>query len=117
MHERLGPGPDDDAVRDERPEMFGRHMLVIECQHIDVAREFAQGRQIGVIPDRCIWNHLGRAHVWALGKYLETDAECFGCRCQHARELSAAYDSNYRKYHESKVYRVQGTVRHVRTSD
>lgn len=60
VHERVGPGAYGDAVRLQRPQVLGRHMFVIESDHVTAACETPQRLQVAVVTDDDVAHHLRR---------------------------------------------------------
>lgn len=86
--EGLQPGPDDDAVVDQRAHDGQVHLFMVEGDHVDPIR---QRPQVG-LDQRGSEQHLGRDRgsgiVRALGEHGDRQAERTACFCGHPRQLS-----------------------------
>ena len=89
-------GPHRDARLDERGEHVLRHVLVVERDDVDVAREREHGRGVAVVADRRRGER--RRHPLLLGEHAQLDAELDRRRDHHAGQLPAADDSDSQRH-------------------
>ena len=83
-----GPGCTADAGVDERAQHVLRHVLVVEGDDVDLAREGEHGLGVGVVADAVRGERRG--HAVGLGEHPEVDAELDGRGNHHPGELPAA---------------------------
>ena len=76
----------------ERPQVLGRHVLVVERDDRDVGDDGPQVVEVGVVADPVVGDDLGGRDVGALGEQPDADAEADGGLLHHAGELAAADD-------------------------
>ena len=72
---------------DESTENVLRHVLVVEGDHIDLAREGQHGLRVAVVPDR--GHGELRRHPLGLGEHPQLDPQLHRGRDHHPRQLSA----------------------------
>ena len=72
---------------DEGTENVLRHVLVVEGDHVDFAREGQHGLRVAVVPDR--GRGQLRRHPLGLGEHLQLDTQLHRGRDHHPRQLSA----------------------------
>ena len=90
MHQRLGPGPHRDARLGERVQVLGRHVLVVEGDHLRAVGDLPQHLEVGVVADQRVRDDLGGRDPLGLGQQPQRDPERGGRLRQHPGQLSAA---------------------------
>ena len=94
--QRTGAGPDGDSGIDEGGEHVLRHVLVVEGDDVDVAREGEDGVGVAVVPDG--GGREGCRHPLVFGEHAQLDSELDRGRDHHAGELTAADDSDTQRH-------------------
>ena len=89
-----GPGPDHHAGRLQIAQQTGRHVLVVEGDHVAAGGEGAYGLGVGVVPHRDVVHDRGRRDVRALGQQPDVDAQPDRRRVHHPGQLAAADDAD-----------------------
>ncbi len=96
MHERVRAGPHGHAVRRQRAQVVGRHVLVVEGHHRGAGGHRAQRLEVAVVADDGVRDDLGRGDALGLGQQPQRHAERGGRLRQHPGELAAADDRDGR---------------------
>ena len=118
VHQRLGPGSHR-QVGLERVQVVGRHVLVVEGDHLAAGGDLAQGGEVGVVAHQLVGDHLCCAHARRLGEQPQRDAQRGGGFGHHPGQLAAAdhgHDRGRRRSHGGP-YRATSASAVVRTPD
>ena len=94
VHQRVRPGPDRDPGRLQVAEQPGRHVLVVEGDHVAAGGEGADRLGVGVVAHGDVMHHGGRGHVGPLGEQPDLDAQPDRRRVHHPGQLAAADDAD-----------------------
>ncbi len=92
MHERLGPGPDRDAVGLEGVQVLGGHVLVVEGDDRAAGGDGAQRVEVAVVADQLVGDHLRRGDALGLGEQAQRQPQRDGGLRHHPGQLAAADD-------------------------
>ena len=92
MHEGIRAGADGDAEVLERVQVVGRDVLVVEGDDPAAGHEVPERREVGVVTDHVVRDHLGRGDAGRLGQQTQRDAHRSGRLRQHPGQLTAADD-------------------------
>ena len=105
MDQRVGAGAYDDAGIGECPEVFGRHLLVVEGHHVATFGEPLQRLEVGLVADLGAGHDLGGAVRAVAGQHPQRDAELDRRTGHHAGELTTADDADNRESHAADFSR------------
>ena len=94
VDQRIRTGPYGHSGRLELDQQSGRHVLVVERDHVAASREPPNGVRIGVVTHGDVVDHGRRGDVRALGQQPDVDAERDGRLVQHPGELAAPDDAD-----------------------
>ncbi len=92
MDERARPGTYGDAVRLERVEVVGRHVLVVEGDHGGTVGDLPERREVGVVADQLVGDDLGGGDALGLGEQAQREAERDRGLGHHPGQLPAPDD-------------------------
>ena len=99
VDERVGTRAYDDAGLGECPEVFGRHVLVVEGHHVAALGESAQRLEVGLVADLGAGHDLGGTVAAVAGQHPQRDAELDRRAGHHPGQLSASDDADDRESH------------------
>ena len=92
-------GADDDALGLQGAQVLGRHVLVVEGQHVAAGGESAQGVEVVLVADLGARDDERGAVLRVAREHPQRDAEP-DRRCRHhPGELSATHDAHHREPH------------------
>lgn len=97
VDQRLRAGPDGHAVGLQGPQVLGRHVLVVEGDHIAAGREAAQRVEVAVVAEDGLGDHLRGGVLGRVGEEFEPDPERDARLVCHPGQLPAADHAHYWK--------------------
>ena len=92
VDERARPGSYGDPVGLERVQVRGRHVLVVERDHARALGDPAQRRQVGVVTDELVGDHLGGGDALGLGQQAQRQPQRDRGLGHHPGQLAAPDD-------------------------
>ena len=92
VDQRVGPGSHRHAVGDQRAQVLGGDVLVVEGDDAAAGGDAAQGLEVAVVADDVVGDHLRGRDALGLGQQPQRQPERGGGLGHHPGQLAAADD-------------------------
>ena len=92
MHQRVRPRADGEPVGLQRPQVLGRDVLVVERDDLAAGGDRPEGRQVAVVADDVVGDHLRGRDALGLGEQPQRQRQGGGRFRHHPGQLPAPDD-------------------------